>query len=142
MAGFLKVFKDWINFQKDVYNSLGKFEIFRRLLREGNVRVGTLVGADKYGNEYFENNSYFMGRNRFVKFPYKDHRLSFDASEIPPEWHRWMHYMTDDPPNKVVPEQRKWMADHTVNLSGTNKRYVPYSTTRPKIEAWSPPKLK
>lgn len=36
----------------------------------------------------------------------------------------------------------KWFEDHTENMSGTNEQYVPYSTTRPKIEAWVPPKPK
>lgn len=30
------------------------------------------------------------------------------------------------------------MAEHTVNLTCTNKQYVPYSSTREKIEAWQP----
>ena len=140
MASYLNIFKNWVNVQKNIYNTLGRGEIIRRLAREGNVRVGTLVGSDKYGNEYYENNYYFVARNRFVKYPYKDHRLSYDGSQIPPEWHRWMHYMTDDPPSKVPPVERKWMADHEVNFSGTNQRYVPYSTTREKIEAWQAPK--
>ena len=41
---------------------------FYRILRETNLRTGTLIGTDKYGNKYFENNTYFMGRNRFVVF--------------------------------------------------------------------------
>lgn len=32
----------------------------------------------------------------------------------------------------------KWLADHTENLTGTKEQYMPYSTTRPKIEAWRP----
>jgi len=32
----------------------------------------------------------------------------------------------------------KWMVDHTDNKSGTEDAYVPYSTTRNKIEPWRP----
>ena len=35
------------------------------------TRVGTLVGEDKFGNKYFEDNSYFMPRNRWVVYPEK-----------------------------------------------------------------------
>lgn len=48
--------------------------------------------------------------------------------------------MTDTPPSVEPPIQRSWMSDHRENATGTSRRYVPYSTTRPKIEAWTPPK--
>lgn len=32
------------------------------------VKIGTLVGTDKYGNKYYENNRYFYGRNRWVEY--------------------------------------------------------------------------
>lgn len=112
---------------------------FYRILRETNLRTGTLIGTDNYGNKYFENNSYFMARNRFVVYPYVD-RFTFDGSQIPAEWHRWLHYMTDDPPTKVPPEPRKFIQPHETNKTGTKLEYVPYSTTLPKIEEWQPPK--
>ncbi|EYC40089.1 hypothetical protein Y032_0629g843 [Ancylostoma ceylanicum] len=36
------------------------------------TRVGTLVGTDKFGNKYYEDNSYFMPRNRWVEYPDKN----------------------------------------------------------------------
>lgn len=51
-----------------------------------------------------------------------------------------MHHMTDQPPSTHPLETHRWSLPYEENLSGTNKQYVPYSTTRPKIEAWSPPK--
>ena len=56
--------------------------------------------------------------------------------------HRWLHYMTDDPPSTTPLPRRKWMLPHDENLSGTDQQYIPYSTTRPKIEAWKPPPAK
>jgi len=50
--------------------------------------------------------------------------------------------MTDDAPNTTDLPRRKWMVPHTENFTGTNQQYVPYSTTRPKIEAWKPPPAK
>lgn len=56
-----------------------------------DLKPGTLVGEDKYGNKYFENPYYFYGRNRWVQFA--EHvRLEYDASQIPAEWYGWMHY--------------------------------------------------
>lgn len=48
--------------------------------------------------------------------------------------------MTDDPPTVKKPVDYKWLMDHTPNMSGSNKAYIPYSTTQPKIKAWVPPK--
>ena len=72
--------------------------------------------------------------------PYND--IYIDTFQIPPEWHRWMHHMTDDTPVAVPPTPRKFFVDHYRNMSGTNDRYVPYSTTLPKVESWSPPTQK
>lgn len=107
--------------------------------RNDDLKIGELIGTDKYGNRYYQNKMYFYGRNRWVE--YADHvNMDYDGSQIPAEWHRWMHYITDDPPNKVVPVHHKWMIDHKENLSGTSQAYMPYSTTKPKIQAWVPPK--
>lgn len=96
------------------------------------------------------------GRHRWVSYARKD----FDATQVPPEWlvvahaspaipvkwsllslhrHRWLHAMTDIPPTVEPPTQRKFLDEHVENLSGTDREYVPYSTTQPKIEAWRPP---
>ena len=47
--------------------------------------------------------------------------------------------MGDVPPTKQPPTEYKWMIDHQENVTGTDRKYMPYSTTRPKIEAWKPP---
>ena len=52
----------------------------------------------------------------------------------------WLHHMTDKSPAENPPEEKKFLQDHEENFSGTLKQYVPYSTTRPKIESWQPPK--
>jgi NADH dehydrogenase (ubiquinone) 1 alpha subcomplex subunit 12 len=50
-------------------------------------------------------------------------------------------FQTDLPPNRDGNRKvYKWMADHSENLSGTTDAYMPYSTTRPKVEAWDPKK--
>lgn len=109
-----------------------------KLFRMDDLRMGTLVGTDKFGNQYFENNRFFYGRNRWVEYGDQYH-FDYDGSQVPPEWHRWLHYTTDDPPTKVPPVARKWIMEHTENMSGTSQAYMPYSTTRPKIQPWVPP---
>ena len=59
---------------------------------------------------------------------------------VPAEWFGWLHYKTDLPPTVKPPPKYKWLVDHDMNKSGTPDAYVPFSTTRPKIETWVPPK--
>ncbi|EGD72696.1 hypothetical protein PTSG_04425 [Salpingoeca rosetta] len=112
---------------------VGWKQVARDLMREGKVMPGTLVGVDKLGNRYYEDRTQMFGQHRRVDYASSQP----DGSQIPGEWHRWMHYMTDDLPNSEEP-LKKWQAMHTENYTGTTKQYVPYSTTKPKIEAWKP----
>lgn len=105
--------------------------------RFDHLKTGTLVGEDKYGNKYFQNDYYFFGRNRWVEYNDKCN-MDYDATMIPAEWHDWMHYSTDHPPTTHPRVNYKWQIDHTESFTGTNKQYVPFSTTRPKIDSWAP----
>ncbi|EDV25222.1 NADH dehydrogenase [ubiquinone] 1 alpha subcomplex subunit 12 [Trichoplax sp. H2] len=107
-----------------------------KMFRECVIKFGALVGEDKYGNKYYENKNYFVARHRWVD--YKDW-WKYDASDIPAEWHRWIHFMTDDPPTIDPPVERKFLSGHKSNMTGSYREYVPYSTTRRKIDSWSPP---
>lgn len=109
-----------------------------KTFRMDSVRSGTCVGIDKYGNKYFENKAFFYGRNRWIEYAPK-YGLEYDGSQVPAEWYGWLHYKTDLVPDQDPSRPKyKWMSDHTENLSGTPGQYMPYSTTRPKIEAWAP----
>ncbi|XP_063988085.1 NADH dehydrogenase [ubiquinone] 1 alpha subcomplex subunit 12 [Diachasmimorpha longicaudata] len=111
----------------------------RTLYRMDDLKWGTCIGEDKYGNKYYENNYYFFGRNRWVDYAHHVH-MNYDGSQVPPEWFGWLHYKTDLPPHKDPSRpQYKWMIDHRMNPSGTKDAYMPYSTTRTKIEPWKPP---
>jgi NADH:ubiquinone oxidoreductase subunit len=57
-----------------------------------------------------------MPRNRWVQFPEKVW-LDYDASQVPPEWHRWLHHMTDEPPTVKPPVDHKWILEHKENSS-------------------------
>ncbi|XP_011169536.1 NADH dehydrogenase [ubiquinone] 1 alpha subcomplex subunit 12 [Solenopsis invicta] len=111
----------------------------KTLFRVDELKSGTLVGEDKYGNRYYENNAHFVGRNRWIIYADKV-GLNYDGSQVPAEWYGWLHYKTDLPPHKDPSRPKyKWMQDHQQNMSGTDQAYMPYSTTRPKIEPWRPP---
>lgn len=117
----------------------GIFGSLRTLFRTDDLKTGVLVGEDKYGNKYYENNSYFYGRNRWVIYN-EDVGLNYDGSQVPAEWFGWLHYKTDYLPNEDPGRPKyKWMSAHTPNFSGTSRAYMPYTTTRPKVEAWKPP---
>jgi NADH:ubiquinone oxidoreductase subunit len=48
---------------------------------------------------------------------------AIDASEVPPEWHAWLHYTLDAP----LPEVKlyPWQQEHQPNLTGTPAAYRP-----------------
>ena len=123
------------------------------------------MGEDKYGNKYYQNNEYFYGRNRWIIYNAK-HGVDYDASMVPAEWFGWLHYKTDKTPVEKAPVNYAWLPDHEANTSGSSagwcllssfrklpicfsgadtlmgskNAYMPYTTTKPKIEAWVPPR--
>ena len=66
------------------------------------------------------------GRNRWVEF--KNKSYIFDASQVPAEWHMWLHRIREQPPSaeEVASKGRMWKsAAHPGNLTGTAQRYYP-----------------
>ncbi|KAM5170271.1 NADH dehydrogenase [ubiquinone] 1 alpha subcomplex subunit 12 [Mantella aurantiaca] len=117
---------------------------FWQVLRSGELKTGALVGVDKYGNKYYEDKRNFFARHRWVEYTSmmngKYTYWNLDGSMVPPEWHRWLHCMTEDPPTTHPPADHKYIwKTHQFNVSATPEQYVPYSTTRKKIEEWVPP---
>jgi NADH dehydrogenase (ubiquinone) 1 alpha subcomplex subunit 12 len=65
--------------------------------------------------------------------------MDYDGTQIDPEWHGWIHYTRDEPPTQLKPIQYKWVdAQPEPNKTGSPEAYIPYSTVKPKIEAWVP----
>ena len=48
-----------------------------------------------------------------------------EASQIPPDWHGWMHYMVDTPPTEETYTPRPWEKEHRMNMTGTPQAYRP-----------------
>ncbi|XP_032484298.1 NADH dehydrogenase [ubiquinone] 1 alpha subcomplex subunit 12-like [Phocoena sinus] len=115
-------------------------------LRANDVRVGALAGKHKYGNKCCEDNKQFFGRHRWIIYTTEmNGKNTFWGTSLhgaPPERHRWLHSMTDDPPTTKPPTASKFMwTNHKFTVSGTPQQHVPYSTTRKKIQEWIPPSI-
>lgn len=114
---------------------LGPREYLKRVWYLREFRDGTLVGHDQLGNKYYELTDDAEGlpfyRKRYVQLA----GGSDDSSRVPAEWHAWLHYTNDDAPSRVphAYPSYPWLQGHTPNWTGTERRYVPYSTTARKI---------
>lgn len=63
------------------------------------------------------------GRDRVVWYA----NPNFDASQVPPEWHQWLHRMTDRLPSRETTAgfAPKYEQPHQPNLTGTANSYSP-----------------
>ncbi len=103
---------------------------------------GRAVGGDAQGNRYFEERQPRPGfrARRWVLYAGAP-----EASDVPPEWHAWLHYTTDAPLAEAP--RRPWQKPHEPNLTGTPAAYFPpghdyRGGLRPiasgDYEAWTP----
>lgn len=96
------------------------------------------VGQDEFGNEYriscFKN---YLGQNkRIVIYFGKD-----IPTKVPPIWHAWLHYMSDDIPDAQQSNKVMWQKQHIPNLTGTVYAYDPSkSISAPAYIRWNPNK--
>lgn len=89
---------------------------------------GKYVGQDPFGNKYYCSSKKlgkYVGRynkeRRWVIYKGKA-----EASKIPPYWHGWIHYNTDEiPTEKDMKKKYKWQKQPLPNLTGTNYAYLP-----------------
>lgn len=105
---------------------------------------GRQVGTDRFGNVYFEAHRVqpIYGRKRRWAIYAHGGR---EPTVVPPEWHAWMHHITDAP----LPEQKRhaWQQEHHPNLTGTPYSYRPLGhdyaggkrqAAAADYEAWTP----
>ena len=79
---------------------------------------GKLVGVDEFGNKYYQDRK-LTGNN--MRKRWVAYNGVAEASRVPPSWHGWLHYTTDE----VRSEEYKWQKKHTPNLTGTPFAYFP-----------------
>ncbi len=108
------------------------------------ARQGKEVGRDTFGNIYYEQvrgSSPHGSPRRWVIYA----KLS-EPSQVPAEWHGWLHHTQADPPRADV-ERKDWQKPHLMNMTGTSQAYRPPGSIltpgkRPKAtgdyEAWRP----
>src|SRR3546814_17367741 len=83
---------------------------------------GKLVGEDAFGNRYYVHKS---GRQRDGRqMRWVAYNGLAEASKVPPEWHGWLHHLTDTPPEATAPRYA-WQKEHMPNLTGTRYAYRP-----------------
>ena len=107
---------------------------------------GKKIGTDVFGNIYYEASPRkgYKRPRRWVMY-----KGAAEASNVPPEWHGWLHHQTNEIPSDDDSRRREWQKPHMPNLTGTNLAYRPpghilEGGQRPKVtgdyEAWTPPK--
>jgi NADH dehydrogenase [ubiquinone] 1 alpha subcomplex assembly factor 2 len=117
-------------------------------LPQDQPKVGRLVGSDIHGNQYYENRQDVANRDRWVIFQ----KWDYDATQVPPQWHQWLHKVTDCHPDTI--KDNNLTPAHFENMTGTKGKYAlfafinlyrlmltlgayrPYSTVRPRISSW------
>jgi NADH:ubiquinone oxidoreductase subunit len=126
---------------------LGQLGGWRGLLRAPGLvlhtlRAGAHVGTDAVGNQYYEERRTADGRRARRWVVYKG---PVESSTVTPEWHSWLHYVTDEP----LPDTGRlpWQKPHRPNLTGTVSGYRPAghdyaggnrAKTPADYEAWTP----
>jgi NADH:ubiquinone oxidoreductase subunit len=78
---------------------------------------GKFVGADALGNQYYERPGKLRTRRWVV------YAGAPEASVIGPEWHSWLHHLTDAP--LPAAGRKPWQLPHMANLTGTAASYRP-----------------
>ncbi|MCJ2178799.1 NADH:ubiquinone oxidoreductase subunit NDUFA12 [Novosphingobium album (ex Hu et al. 2023)] len=106
---------------------------------------GEHVGTDAQGNKYYRSNKAKTVEGygkRWVIYAGAN-----DASNVPAEWHGWLHHSYDEVPESHLAPPRIWEADYTPNATGTVKAYRPQGALERgghrapatgDYEAWSP----
>ncbi len=107
-------------------------------------RRGVFVGEDEEGNRFYEERRPSLdGRKR----RYVIYAGLAEASRLNPDWHAWMHYITDDPPTRAPLPRKAWEKPHRPNMTGTIHAYRPPGSlarggerarATGDYEAWSP----
>lgn len=106
---------------------------------------GEHVGTDAQGNKYYRSAKRKTAgglEQRWVIYAGAN-----DASNVPSEWHGWLHHSYDALPESHLPPPKIWEADYTPNTTGTVSAYRPMGALERggkrapatgDYEAWTP----
>lgn len=110
-------------------------------------RHGEHVGTDAQGNEYYRSKSDKMKTTEGYERRWVIYKNANDASNVPSEWHGWLHHSYDGVPESHLPPPRIWEVDYSPNATGTSGAYRPQGALERggrraratgDYEAWSP----
>lgn len=110
-------------------------------------RHGEHVGTDVYGNKYYRSKSDKIRTTEGWDRRWVIYAGANDASNVPAEWHGWLHHSYDGVPESHLPAPRIWEVDYVPNATGTAGRYLPQgalerggrrAAATGDYEAWSP----
>ncbi|KAN0012281.1 hypothetical protein ACTFIU_007579 [Dictyostelium citrinum] len=73
-------------------------------------------------NSNNNSNKEIYGRHRWVE--YADYK-SNDPTTIPPEYHSWIHHVSDKLPSEMLPFSPTYKRPHIANPTGTDGAYTP-----------------
>ena len=92
------------------------------LLRLTSSLRGRKVGTDRFGNVYYEGKASqpIYDRPRRWAIYAAGGR---EPTVVPPEWHAWLHYTTDEP--IPLAARKSWQKPHQPNMTGTAASYRP-----------------
>ncbi len=82
---------------------------------------GKKIGTDQLGNVYYSAKPRpgYKRERRWVIY-----KGAPEASNIPPEWHGWIHHQTDTVPSNEG-FRRDWQKPHQPNMTGMKNAYRP-----------------
>jgi len=86
---------------------------------------GEPAGSDAAGTRYYRRSRDWGPRREQRWVVYAGEA---EASKVPPEWHGWLHYTTNEVPKAGAPG-RPWQKPHEPNLTGTPAAYRPSGHT-------------
>lgn len=87
------------------------------------VSGSSYVGTDSLGNKYYraKPRKGYRYERRWVRY-----KGAPEASNVPPEWHGWLHHQTEDCPSQTNESfRRPWQKPHLPNMTGTSEAYRP-----------------
>lgn len=110
---------------------------------------GEHVGTDFAGNKYYRAKKRVPAGQPFAgsERRWVIYAGANDASNVPAEWHGWLHGSLEGVPESHLPPPRIWEVDHSPNATGTAAAYRPQgalerggkrAAATGDYEAWSP----
>jgi NADH:ubiquinone oxidoreductase subunit len=100
---------------------------------------GNYIASDDYGNKYYEERFYFGQPKDRKPRRWVVYNGIPEGSKVPAEWHAWLHFTSNQTPQKARQVEYAWMKPHLPNFTGTTKAYEPpVDRLATYYKAWQP----